>query len=59
MTDPDVLLAETEKAARQDSRAAILAQIPDVTDALDALVRMTPERRAAMLLLLRGPASEE
>jgi len=59
MTDPDVLLAETEKAARQDSRAAILAQIPDVADAVDALVRMSPERRAAMLMLLRVPVSEE
>jgi len=59
MTDPDVLLAETEKAVRQDSRAAILAQIPDVADAVDALVRMSPERRAAMLMLLRVPASGE
>lgn len=56
MTDPDVLLAETEKAARQDNREAILAQIPDVAEAVDALLRMPPERRAAMLMLLRASA---
>lgn len=56
-TDPDILLTETKKAERQDNRVAILAQIPDVADAVDALQRMTPERRAAMLILLRG--SEE
>lgn len=57
LTDPDVLIDETLKAERQDSRAAILAQIPDVAEAVDALQKMTPERRAAMLMLLRG--SEE
>ncbi len=59
LTDPDVLLAETEKAARQDNRAMILAQIPDVSEAVDALLRMSPEARAAMLLLLRVSASGE
>ncbi len=53
-TDPEILLAETAKEARQNNRADILAQIPDVQEAVDALQRMTPERRAAMLMLLKG-----
>jgi transcriptional regulator with XRE-family HTH domain len=56
-TDPEILLQETKEAERQNNRAAILAQIPEVADAVDALQRMTPERRAAMLMLLKG--SEE
>jgi transcriptional regulator with XRE-family HTH domain len=56
-TDPEILLKETQEAERQNNRADILAQIPAVAEAVDALQRMTPERRAAMLMLLRG--SEE
>ncbi len=56
-TDPEILLKETKKAARQNNRADILAQIPDVADAVDALMRMSPEQRAAMLLVLKGSGS--
>lgn len=53
-TDPDVLLAETEEQQRQDITMDALAHIPDVAEAIAALSRMTPEKRAAMLLLLKG-----
>jgi plasmid maintenance system antidote protein VapI len=56
-TDPEILLEEISAVERQDNTIDILAQVTEVAEAIEALQRMPPKRRAAMLLLLRG--SEE
>lgn len=54
LTDPDELADLARDPARQQELTDLLADAPEMSEILARLARMTPEKRAAWLLLLRS-----
>lgn len=53
LTDPDVLFEIETDAGRQEELLSLLAAVPEIKDFVENLRRLSPEKRAAWLLILR------
>lgn len=54
LTDPDDLAAMMNDPARQQEAAELLLAVPEMGEVAARLAKLTPEKRAAWLLLLRN-----
>ncbi len=53
LTDPDVLFNLETDAGRQEELLSLLADVPEIRAFVDNLRRLSPDRRAAWLLILQ------
>ena len=58
MIDKKALDEEVSQVERQQSLAELLAYVPELGDFVELMWRMTPERRAAIILLARSAAGD-